>query len=437
VLFHYSLVDDLIGKEEFEQRVERKIDECGDLIDEPAAAMMIVSELGRAHVKIQGLSAKSSLFSFFGKVIDKTEPKIFDRADGEKGAVATLLLGDETGTVRIVLWDERAGIADEVVPGDVLEIIGRHPGTSTQEIYALAVRKAGCMIECHIPPGSMASLKQEPVELDVVLLNVREQKTYTRRDGTKGELRDALAGDAEGTARIVSWIPDLIGSFPAGSVVHITGAKPNIRGDGRSFSLDEKSTVTTSCREISVPFTPLDSVGDQGLYSVKGMVTLEKDPRPFTSRNGNRSWVKNIVIGDGKNTLNVVLWGENALLETRNDCPIEIFHGTAKPGRYGDIELHAGKDSFVRNPGNTTGEIIFTGTVVAEQGELFLDNGSVRYLLKGQDLPFGQEVTVTGTVSGARIMPCHWELSQILISELQQKIWDLRRQIEDIRQRSA
>jgi replication factor A1 len=41
VLFHYALVDDLITKEEFERRVEAKIEDCGDLIDEPTAAMMV------------------------------------------------------------------------------------------------------------------------------------------------------------------------------------------------------------------------------------------------------------------------------------------------------------------------------------------------------------------------------------------------------------
>ena len=166
MLFHYALVDDLIPKEEFEQRVEAKIDECGDLVDEPTAAMMVVGELGRAHVKIRGLSAKSSLFSFFGKVIDKTDPRVFDRQDGEKGAVATLLLGDETGSVRVVLWDERAGAADEVSPGDVLEVIGRHPGKGHKEIYALALRKATCRIECTVSSDGIASLRTEPVDLD-------------------------------------------------------------------------------------------------------------------------------------------------------------------------------------------------------------------------------------------------------------------------------
>ena len=109
VLFHYALVDDLISQEEFERRVEEKIDECGDLLDEPTAAMLVVDALGRQHVKVKQLLGKSSLFCFFAKVIDKTEPKEFDRKDSEKGWVATILAGDETGTTRIVLWDERAG----------------------------------------------------------------------------------------------------------------------------------------------------------------------------------------------------------------------------------------------------------------------------------------------------------------------------------------
>jgi replication factor A1 len=104
VLFHYALVDDLISQEEFERRVEEKIEECGDLLDEPTAAMLVVGVLGRQHVKVKDLSGKSSLFCFFAKVVDKTEPKEFDRKDGEKGWVATLLVGDETGTTRVVRY---------------------------------------------------------------------------------------------------------------------------------------------------------------------------------------------------------------------------------------------------------------------------------------------------------------------------------------------
>jgi replication factor A1 len=403
VLFHYALVDDLITKEEFERRVEAKIDDCGDLVDEPTAAMMVVHELGREHVKIKGLSARSSLFSFFGKVVDKTEPKEFDRADGEKGHVATLLLGDETGTTRVVLWDEKAGAALDTAIGDVLEVIGRHPGKSTHEIYALALRKAGCEITCIMPEGS-GGLSTDPVELDAVLLGVEPPRTFTKRDGSTGEMAEAVIGNSEGTARLVAWVPELLAGLPVGTTVHITNAKPNNRAEGRNYSIDEKSRMTVIETVVVVPFTPLHSVADQGIYSVKGTIKQVQQPHSFTTRNGTTSWVRNILIHDTDDELKVVLWGEPALIPISLGDRVEIYHATAKPGRFGGIELGVGRGSAFRVPRETIRPIVFAGTIIAGPGCLFIDNGSERYLIEGT-FTHGSEVRVTGLLSGSRILP--------------------------------
>ena len=403
MLFHYALVDDLITKEEFEQRVEAKIEDCGDLVDEPTAAMMVVGELGREHVKIKGLSAKSSLFSFFGKVIDKTEPKEFDRADGEKGWVATLLLGDETGTTRVVLWDEKAGAALDTVTGDVLEVIGRHPGKSTHEIYALALRKSGCEIICTMTDGA-GNLSNEPVDLDAVVLAVEPTRTFTKRDGSTGEMAEAVIGNSEGTARLVAWAPELLAGIPAGTPVHITNAKPNNRAEGRNYSIDEKSTVTATETAVAVPFTPLHSVADQGIYSVKGSVKQVQQPRSFTTRNGTTSWVRNALIHDADDELKIVLWGETALIPLSPGDQVEVYHATAKPGRFGGIELGVGRGSVFRVPEEIVHPIIFSGTIIAGPGCFFIDNGSERYLIEGT-FTHGSEIKVTGLLSGSRIIP--------------------------------
>ena len=402
MLFHYALVDDLITKEEFERRVETKIEDCGDLVDEPTAAMMVVGELGREHVKIKGLSARSSLFSFFGKVIDKTEPKEFERADGEKGWVATLLLGDETGTTRVVLWDEKAGAALDTATGDVLEVIGRHPGKSTHEIYALAIRKSGCEIACTATAGG--SLSTEPVDLDAVLLAVEPPRTFTKRDGSTGEMAEAVIGDGEGTARLVAWVPDLLAGLPAGSTVHITRAKPNSRAEGRNYSIDEKSRVNVTETAVTVPFTPLHSVADQGIYSVQGTVKQVQEPHSFTTRNGTTSWVRNALIHDADDELRIVLWGDHALVPVAPGDQVEVYHAMAKPGRFGGIELGVGRGSVFRVPKETRCPIVFSGTIIAGPGCLFIDNGSERYLIEGT-FTHGSEVTVTGLLCGSRIIP--------------------------------
>ena len=426
MLFHYALVDDLITREEFERRVDAKIDACGDLVDEPTAAMLVVGELGRAHVRIKGLQGKSSLFSFFAKVMDKTELRVFDRSDGEKGAVATLLLGDDTGTVRVVLWDERAGAVEEIAQGDVLEVIGRHSGKSGQEIYALALRKASCTIECTGSPDGTEILIAEPVDLDALVIALKEPRPFTRRDGTGGEMVEAVIGDARGTARLVAWTPEILAGILPGASIHITGAKPDRRGEGRAYSLDEKSTVAITDTQVSPPFTPVGSVGDQGTYSVQGDVKRVLEPHAFKTRDGRASWVRNIVLTDGKDDLNVVLWGEKALLPVLPGMSIEIYHATAKPGRFHEIELGVGRGSAIRIPDMQSVEIVFEGTVITSNGNTFIDNGQVRYLVDGCDLPPWHEMRVKGALSGDRIRPDHMEPMNISLDEMRKKVKDLQ-----------
>jgi replication factor A1 len=217
---------------------------------------------------------------------------------------------------------------------------------------------------------------------------------------------DAIIGDAAGTARMVAWAPDLLLVVPAGAAIHITGAKPNQRDEGRSYSLDEKSTVTITDQVISIPFTPLGSVADQGVYSVQGTIRQLQQPRSFTTRNGTPSWVRNVTITDGKDDQKIVLWGENALVPLAAGDSIEVYHATAKPGRFGDIELAVGRGSALRVPKEPEAPvpIVFSGTIIAGQGCTFIDNGKDRYLIEG-NFPEGSEVEVTGTLSGSRIIP--------------------------------
>jgi replication factor A1 len=426
VQFHYALVDDLITREEFEARVEAKIDNCGTLVDEQTAAMLVVGELGRAHVKVQGLSGRSSLFSFFAKVIDKTDLKVFDRPDGEKGAVATLLLGDETGTVPVVLWDERARAVEEITRGDVLEVIGRHSGKSAQEIYALALRKASCTIECNVPADGAESLRAEPISLDTLLIALEEPRPFTRRDGTGGEMVEAVIGDLHGTARLVAWAPEVLAGILPGTSIHITGAKPDRRGEGRAYSIDEKSTVAFTDTQVSTPLTPIGSVGDRGSYSVQGDIKRVQEPHAFKTRDGRASWVRNIIITDSRDDLNVVLWGEKALLPIVPGTRIEIFHATAKPGRFHEIELGVGRGSAIRIPAMQSGEIVFEGTVIISNGNTFIDNGEVRYLIEGCELPPWREVRVKGVLSGDRIRPAGFEPLTVNPEEIKKKAKDLQ-----------
>ena len=402
--FHYALVDDLVSREEFERRVEEKILDCGNLVDELSAALLVVGDLGRQHVKIQGLSGKSSLFSFFGKVIEKSDPREFDRADGEKGLVASILLGDETGETRIVLWDEKAMAVHEIEVGDVLEIIGK-PGKRQGDIMALALRKATCEIQCRSNPVSLHQPPAERLNLPVKLLAISEPVSFTRKDGSPGERQEAIIGDPAGTARLVIWTPGVLDDIPPGSSVLIENVVNRSHPPAREFSLDEKSMVTPLDTPIEVVLPGIADIGDEGIYSIHGIVCDETPQKTFTTRDGQRSFVRNILLQDSSGKIRVVLWGDHAGREIYPGDSVSVYNATAKTGRTGNRELSAGRTSSISVDSYPDAqEIEFQGTIIAGAGGTWIDNGSTTYRIEG-DFPAGREVRVRGILRGHTITP--------------------------------
>jgi len=404
VQFHYALVDDLLSREEFERRVEEKIRDCGDLVDELTGAMLVVADLGRQHVKIHGLVAKSSLFSFFAKVIEKSEPKEFDRTDGEKGLVASILVGDETGETRLVLWDEKAMAAQEIEKGDVLEVIGK-PGKRPGDIMALAIRKASCEIECRNNISPLNTAPAERVTFEARLLSLEEPRLFTRRDGTGGEMRGAVIGDGSGTARLICWMPEILDELVPGTTLRITGAVNRSRPPAREYSVDEKSTIEPIELEIEVLMNPIGEVGDGGVYSVRGTISRVLPARSFIARDGSRSHVRNIIVRDGTGEIRVVFWGDTAVQHYFQGDAITIYNATARAGRTGELELSVGRGSSILVETQVFQQPIeFQGTILAGRRGTMIENGTASYLIEGEH-PHGREIRVTGTLTGHTITP--------------------------------
>lgn len=402
--FHYALVDDLLSKEEFERRVEEKIKNCGDLVDELTGAMLVVADLGRQHVKIHGLVAKSSLFSFFGKVIERSEPKEFDRADGEKGLVVSVLVGDETGETKLVLWDEKAMAAQEIEKGDVLEVIGKS-GKRPGDIMALAIRKASCEIECrsNIPPLNTAPV--ERVTIEARLLSLEEPRLFTRRDGTGGEMRGSVIGDSLGTARLICWTPEILDELVPGTTLRITGAVDRSHPPVREYSVDEKSTLEPIEMEINVPLNSVVGIGDEGVYSIRGTISQVLPVRSFITKEGSRSHVRNVLVRDGTGEIRVVFWGDTATRHYFQGDSITIYNATARVGRTGERELSVGRGSSISVEIQVFSQPMeIQGTILADKRGTFIHDGTTSYLIEG-DHPHGREVRVIGTLTGHTITP--------------------------------
>jgi len=422
VQFHYALVDDLFSREEFERRVEEKMESCGDLVDEVTAAMMVVQDCGRHHVKIKDLSGRSSLFSFFGKVVAKNPPREFERPGGEKGLVTSLILGDETGQVRAILWDEKAMAAQEIEVGEVLEVIGRHPNRTPTEITVMAMRQA--MVEIVGPTQvepSLAPPKRR--DLTVKVMAIGEPRMVPRRDGTETEVQALIVGNNEGLFRMSCWVPDLIEGISEGASLHIQGALEKVRKYGREFSIDERSTIEEAPGDIPVEIHSIQEVEEGGSFSVCGSVLSCKPARTFSTKEGRVSCVRNLFLTDGTDQIGVVLWGEDhARAEILPGDQVSLYLCSARKGRSGNLELHAGRGSMVKvHQLDEAVEEEITGTVIATSDGTFLDTGEEQFLVRG-NLPHGHEVRARVTRRGKRISIHSFEETLPDMAELNARI---------------
>lgn len=119
-----------LPKEEILRKIREKQEELSGLVSAIGAAHIIANELKvptlppmRTLVRVEDLkegmnSVEMSLR--VGRIFPVNE---FERPGGMKGKVLNMVTGDETGTVRLVLWGRNAEISDKIAEGQVLRVV--------------------------------------------------------------------------------------------------------------------------------------------------------------------------------------------------------------------------------------------------------------------------------------------------------------------------
>lgn len=118
-----------LDKEEIEEEVEEKMEEFSGLVSEEGALHLVakehgidLSEAAENDLKIENMVPEMRNVKIKARVTNVLEPNTFERDDGDEGKVQNVILGDDTGTIRLTLWDEQTEIAEKVGEGDAIKI---------------------------------------------------------------------------------------------------------------------------------------------------------------------------------------------------------------------------------------------------------------------------------------------------------------------------
>ena len=207
-----------IGPKELERLVREKQEDYAGLLSEAAAVFVIAVE--------NGLTIDTSPpLPVFTRLADLGAPmranvramieriyalKTFEK-NGRTGCVTNIILRDDSGTARLVLWDKEAEKVEQggLERGDEIEVLNAtvKNGLEGPEIHLGA---AGSIkrVMAGKPTYSKISALKEGKEQDVIgrILEVGKRREF-ERNGKKSSVAWCIIGDETGTVRLILWEP--------------------------------------------------------------------------------------------------------------------------------------------------------------------------------------------------------------------------------------
>ena len=180
--------------------------------------MLVANKLGFSDVsgdsvKISDITDENKTANFIARIVSTFEVKEFTRSDGTIGRVGNLIVGDETGKIRVTLWDNIADLlkTGEIKVGQTVQISGSvkygYSGIEIQVGNNDALTRSEEQVEVTERAQQIKDIKDGMGDLNLTgkVLEISDVRTFQRKDGTDGKVGNLLLGDSTGAIRVVLW----------------------------------------------------------------------------------------------------------------------------------------------------------------------------------------------------------------------------------------
>jgi len=460
----YEDLDTDVSLEEFREAVESKVEQMGGLADEETAAMLIAHELDDGEVNgIADIEVEMDEVKFLAKVTSVGDVRTFERDDEEnpEGRVVNVEVADETGSVRISLWDEQAAAAtDELDVGQVLRIKGRPKDgyngveVSVDQMEVDDDEEIDVQVQDEYAVGDL-SLGISDVNLTGEILATESVRTFDRDDGSEGSVSNLVVGDETGRVRVTLWDDqaDRATELDAGEVVEVVDGYVRERDGSLELHVGDRGAVEVVDEDVAYEpdSTPIDALELDDSADIAGVIRSADPKRTFDRDDGSEGQVRNVRLQDDSGDIRVALWGEKADLDIGPGDEVAFVDVDVQDGWQDDIEASAGWGSTVipladgaatdtddggdgatglsafgsggsdggsddedasstasaASDGGAVAEgedVEFTGVVVQAQDPVILDDGEETMSVETDaDVPLGQELTVRGSLRDGRL----------------------------------
>lgn len=339
-----------LNRDEVLKRIYEKKRSAEDYFLDEVAARIVAAELGveieneqetfPSEIAIKNLVSGLNDVTIVARVIAIYPVQTFSRNDSTEGKVARSLLADETGTLELVLWDDKIKLIEtgKMLQGQIVRVLHGYVRESFDGQLEIHLGRKGDVEispegvdESRFPRIADFIDKIEQITADKKKANVRGIVTwvspvseFTRKDGTHGRVRRVRLRDETGEAIIVFWNEkvDELDTIDEGGQLRIinTRVKTGLNGGvelhvGNSSQIQKMHdqiasliTVTEAARKIA------DLKTEGGPFTIEATVASTPTVREVNTSQGENVPLATFDLTDETGKIGITMWRKHAEL---------------------------------------------------------------------------------------------------------------------------
>ena len=367
---------DLSREEVLKKIIERKRSAEDYFLDE-VAARLVANDLGveipsaedtfHAEIAVKDLVSGLNDVTIVGRVIVVYPVQTFPRSDLTEGKVARLLLADKTGSLRVVLWDDKIQMVEsgKLKPGLIVKVLHGYVRDAMDGRLELHLGKKGAVqisppntIESDYPQINefidkvrQLTPNKKRASVQGLISEAFPPTEFQRPNGNTGKVRRLRLRDDTGEATLVVWNQrvDELGEVKQGDCLRIMDARVKAQPDGRIELHAENSTQIEKLADQALSQSLLGEAASKitdikeegGPFNVEAAVASPPDVREVTTAQNEKVLVASFDLSDDTGKIRVSLWRKHAELakELSAGTQIRLKNVYAKKGFSNLLEL--------------------------------------------------------------------------------------------------
>ncbi|MBX7076347.1 MAG: replication protein A [Methanobacteriaceae archaeon] len=348
----------------------------------------VILKLGEAH--------EEKDVTILGIITKIQDTITFQRKDGNDGHVKSIEVADDTGSIRVTLWNDDTNL--EFNKGDIVKIIG---GNIEYDDYATSGYRVNTNWNTRfvidpkgneelisklddlksklgpLPIEQIQDIEDDGEEVDILgrIISLNDPKEFQRDDGTVGVVRSAEFADKTNMVRVSFWDDKARDSnLQLGKPFLLENARTKLAMYAVELNIGKTARVIL-LKEDETGDLPSFSQLEEKLYEKKKIDELDEDDRnirivarildiqeahEFQRSDGTHGIVRNVDLADETGSIKASLWDSKANLQEFDVGSAVKIENPRVSFREDRMELSVGNNTNLVSPSEEELDILPT-----------------------------------------------------------------------------